>query len=76
MSTRYVVTVLTEIDFVGTPEDDVLDSHLERLVERVREAAEGLSTRVTAAVRVPYCGGGRVPDEGGGDASGGPEWEV
>jgi hypothetical protein len=60
----YSVTVVTEIDFVGSPSDEVVQSHLERLVESLRAAAEGLSTRVTAGVRVPFCGGGVVTAAG------------
>ncbi len=57
MRRTYSVTVVTEIDFVGSPSDDVVHNHLERIIERVRAAADGVSTRVTGAVRVPYCGG-------------------
>jgi hypothetical protein len=67
MQRTFSVTVVTQIDFVGTPSDDVVQSHLERLVDSLREAAEGISTRVTAGVRVAFCGGGvvtvaRTPD--------------
>jgi hypothetical protein len=64
MSTSFVVTVVTEIDFVGSASDDLVASHLERIVERVREAAESVSTRVTAAVHVTYCGGGAIGQPG------------
>jgi hypothetical protein len=57
MRRTYSVTVVTEIDFVGSPSDDVVQNHQERLVESLKTAAESLSTRVTAGVRVPYCGG-------------------
>ena len=60
MRRTFNITVVTEIDFVGTPSDDVVQSHLERLVDALREAAEGVSTRVTAGVRVAFCGGGVV----------------
>jgi hypothetical protein len=60
MRRTFKVTVVTETDFVGSPSDDVVHSHLERLVESLRTAAEGLSTRVTAGVHVPFCGGGVV----------------
>ena len=57
MRRTFNITVITEIDFVGTPSDDVVQSHLERLVDALREAAEGVSRRVTAGVRVAFCGG-------------------
>ena len=57
MRRTFSVTVVTEIDFVGSPSDEVVQSHLERLVESLKAAAEGVSTRVTAGVRVPFCGG-------------------
>jgi hypothetical protein len=60
MSTSFVVTVVTEIDFVGSATDDMVASHLARIVEHVRHAADSVSTRVTAAVRVTYCDGGVV----------------
>jgi hypothetical protein len=67
MRRTFSVTVVTEIDFVDSPNDDVVQSHLERLVDSLRETAEGISTRVTAGVRVAFCGGGvltaaRTPD--------------
>ena len=65
MRRTFSVTVVTEIDFVGSPSDDVVHSHLERLVDALGEAAENISTRVTAAVRVPFCGGGVVPSAPG-----------
>ena len=64
MRRTFNVTVVTEIDFVGTPSDDVVHTHLERLIESLRTAAESLSTRVTAGVRVPFCGGGVVSAAG------------
>jgi hypothetical protein len=57
MRRTYSVTVVTEIDFVGSPSDDVVESHLERIIEKVKAGAESVSTRVTGGVRVPYCGG-------------------
>jgi hypothetical protein len=57
MRRTYSVTVVTEIDFVGSPSDEVVHTHLERLIERVKAAAESVSTRVTGSVQVPYCGG-------------------
>jgi hypothetical protein len=39
MRRTYSVTVVTEIDFVGPPSDDVVQSHLERLVESLKAAA-------------------------------------
>jgi hypothetical protein len=67
MRRTFSVTVVTEVDFVGTPSDEVVHSHLERLVDSLREAAEDISTRVAAGVRVAFCGGGvvasaRTPD--------------
>jgi hypothetical protein len=64
MRRTFKVTVVTEIDFVGSPSDDVVQGHLERLVESLKTAAESLSTRVTASVRVPFCGGGVVSAAG------------
>jgi hypothetical protein len=64
MRRTFSVTVVTEIDFVGSPSDDVVQSHLDRLVERFKAAAESLSTRVTGGVRVPFCGGGVVTAAG------------
>jgi hypothetical protein len=64
MRRTFSVTVVTEIDFVGSPSDDVVQSHLERLVASLKAAAEGLSTRVTGSVRVPFCGGGVVTAAG------------
>ena len=64
MRRTFSVTVVTEIDFVGSPSDDVVQSHLERLVESLKGAAEGVSTRVTASVRVPFCGGAVVTAAG------------
>jgi hypothetical protein len=64
MRRTFSVTVVTEIDFVGSPTDDVVHSHLERLVESLKETAEGVSTRVTASVRVPFCGGAVVTAAG------------
>ena len=64
MRRTFSVTVVTEIDFVGSPSDDVVQSHLERLVESLKAAAESLSTRVTGSVRVPFCGGGVVTAAG------------
>ena len=64
MRRTFSVTVVTEIDFVGSPSDDVVQSHLERLLESLKAAAEGLSTRVTSSVRVPFCGGGVVTAAG------------
>ena len=64
MRRTFTVTVVTEIDFVGSPSDDVVKSHLERLLESLKTAAEGLSTRVTGSVRVPFCGGGVVTAAG------------
>ena len=64
MRRTFSVTVVTEIDFVGSPSDDVVKSHLERLLENLKTAAEGLSTRVTGSVRVPFCGGGVVTAAG------------
>jgi hypothetical protein len=60
MLRTFSVTVVTEIDFVGSPSDDVVHSHLERLVDSLKEAAESLSTRVTGGVRVAFCGGSVV----------------
>ena len=60
MRRTFSVTVVTEIDFVGSPSDDDVQSHLERLVESLKGAAEVVSTRVTASVRVPFCGGAVV----------------
>ena len=64
MRRTFSVTVVTEIDFVGSPSEDVVKSHLERLLESLKAAAEGLSTRVTGSVRVPFCGGGVVTAAG------------
>jgi hypothetical protein len=60
MRRTFSVTVVTEIDFVGSPNEDVVQSHLERLVDNVKQAAESLSTRVTGGVRVAFCGGNVV----------------
>jgi hypothetical protein len=57
MRRTYSVTVVTEIDFVGSPSDDVVHNHLARIIERVQAAADSVSTRVTGSVRVLYCGG-------------------
>jgi hypothetical protein len=64
MRRTFSVTVVTEIDFVGSPSDKVVQSHLERIVESVKTAAEGVSTRVTASVRVAFCGGAAVTAAG------------
>ena len=64
MRRTFSVTVVTEIDFVGSPSDEVVQSHLERIVESLKTAAEGVSTRVTASVRVPFCGGAAVTPAG------------
>jgi hypothetical protein len=63
MQRTFSVTVVTEI-FVGSPSDEVVQSHLERLIESLKAAAEGVSTRVTASVRVPFCGGAVVTAAG------------
>jgi hypothetical protein len=60
MRRTFSVTVVTEIDFVGSPGEDVVHRHLEDLVDRLKEAAEGLTTRVTGSVRVAYSGGSLV----------------
>ncbi len=64
MRRTFSVTVVTEIDFVGSPSDEVVQSHLERIIESLKAAAEGVSTRVTASVRVPFCGGAVVTAAG------------
>ena len=64
MRRTFSVTVVTEIDFVGSPSDDIVQSHLDRLIENLKAAAEGVSTRVTASVRVPFCGGAVVTAAG------------
>ena len=64
MRRTFSVTVVTEIEFVGSPSDKVVQSHLERIVESVKTAAEGVTTRVTASVRVPFCGGAVVTAAG------------
>ena len=71
MKRSYCITVVTEIDFVGAASDDVMDRHLDDIVAAVRDAAQGVSTRVTAAVNVTYCGGGVIAapaQDGGGPA--------
>jgi hypothetical protein len=60
MKRSYCVTVVTEIDFVSAANDDVMERHLDDIVDAVRAAAESVSTRVTAAVHVTYCGGGVI----------------
>jgi hypothetical protein len=57
MRRTFSMTVVTEIDFVGSPGEDIVQSHLERLADTLKQAAEGLSTRVTTGVRVAFCGG-------------------
>lgn len=60
MKRSYCVTVVTEIDFVGGVNEDIMNRHLDDIVEAVRAGAESVSTRVTAAVNVTYCGGGVI----------------
>ncbi len=43
MRRTFSVTVVTEIDFVGSPSDEVVQSHLERIVESLKAAAEGVA---------------------------------
>jgi hypothetical protein len=67
MRRTLTVTVVTEIEFVGDPSEDVVHNHLERLADGLRHAAASVGTRVTAEVRVAFCGGGvvtsaRTPD--------------
>jgi hypothetical protein len=70
MSTQtYCVTVVADIGFVSPPSDDLVASHLSRLVELVTEAVDGLSTRVVSGVTVTYCGGGAVTRAGEAGAS-------
>jgi hypothetical protein len=64
MRRTFSVTVVTEIEFVGSPSDDVVQKHLERIIDKVKAAAAGVTTRVTASVRVPFCGGAIVTAAG------------
>jgi hypothetical protein len=57
MRRTYSVTVVTEIDFVGSPSEAVVQNHLAHIIEKVQAAADSISTRVTRGVRVLYCGG-------------------
>ena len=64
MRRTFSMTVVTEIDFVGTPSDDIVHNHLQALADSLKQAAESLSTRITSSVRVPFCGGTVVTTAG------------
>jgi hypothetical protein len=64
MLRTFQLTVVTEIDFVGSPSEDIVQNHLRSLAESLKQAAQSLSTRVTGSVRVPYCGGTLVTTAG------------
>ena len=70
MKRSYCVTVVTEIDFVGAVNEDIMNRHLDDIVEAVRVGAESVSTRVTAAVNVIYCGGGVIAAHGSSGSAG------
>ena len=70
MKRSYCVTVVTEIYFVGAASEDVMNRHLDDIVEAVRAGAENVSTRVTAAVNVTYCGGGVIAADGSSGTAG------
>ena len=64
MRRTFTMTVVTEIEFVGSPSEDIVHNHLQALADALKQAAEGLSTRVTSSVRVPFCGGSLVTAAG------------
>jgi hypothetical protein len=61
MQRTFLVTVVTEVTFVGEATDELAQAHLGRLTERLSDAAAGTLTRVTSGVHVTWAGGGVLP---------------
>jgi hypothetical protein len=61
----YCVTVVADVTFVTPPGDELVRSHLGKIVGLVSEAVDGLTTRSVSGVRVTYCDGGALVQGGG-----------